>query len=392
MVPPLPSSARRSAVLVVTPHYTTKNDSVALVVERLIAELSSSNQFHFTWAASDSDSLPTIKGQIILPMKPPKFLQIIGSKYFSFWNHRSRKQLSCAIQGVDCVWLHDTFSLGTIAAYRAAKKWNKPIFITLHKGPTLQGNFMRLLVTRLIDYFITRKMLASAMQTTFTSDTVAEYYYHRIAFTMPVKIIPNGVDLSVSQPPLPEKRRNLRARFALRKEQPVLLFVGNFFTSHGLLVIKQLAETMPEWRFWLAGNGKINPEKWFLPNLQVFKERGTTSLTELYQAADLLILPGYGQDFPIAAQEAIACGLPVMCSASIADSSRFAKPYLWSVKVNSTSSKRTALLWAEKLKAGRHILPLNEAKSELSNLAQSYWAWPKIAGYYGDMLHNICHR
>ena len=69
---------------------------------------------------------------------------------------------------------------------------------------------------------------ASAQQTVFVSDRVAEHYHRRVMFTAPVMIVPNGVDSETFHPAAADKRWELRSSFALRDDQPVLLFVGRF--------------------------------------------------------------------------------------------------------------------------------------------------------------------
>ena len=85
------------------------------------------------------------------------------------------------------------------------------------------------------------------------------------------------------------------------------------------------AAQLPDWRFWMAGFGPIDPDKWLLPNVHVLKNRKGQSLAELYQAADLLLIPSYGEGFPLVIQEAMACGLPVIttenCGAPVPDES-----------------------------------------------------------------------
>jgi glycosyltransferase involved in cell wall biosynthesis len=189
--------------------------------------------------------------------------------------------------------------------------------------------------------------------------------------------------------PLPEKRKFLRARFALRDNQPVLLFAGAFEGRNGLPVIRELAQQMPDIRFWLAGDGPINPEKWFLPNVQVFRHRSDAAMAELYHAADLLIEPGYDVRFPTVIQEASACGLPSICSPARAAGSAFAKPYLCTAEVDPMSPVRTAGLWRARLNTLRTILPLSELKVELSELASSVWSDDKIAGCYADIFRGL---
>lgn len=396
--PRIKTPVRRRAVLVVTPYYAQHGGSIERIAGQLIQDIAAKDVFHFTWAASNcvepkqqkSNMTEEGKSLLLLPMRALNQLERFFGWRWPIWTRRSIRQLRRAVEGVDCLWLHDTFSLGSLLAFHMARQQHKPILITKHSGPTKHPHFIQRLWMSGIDSLITRRLLSQAQQTTFTGDAAAEFYYHRIGFSSPVKIIPNGVDGHIYHPPLPEKRSYLRARFALRRDQPVLLFVGRFTSENGLMVIRELAKLLPEWRFWLAGNGPINPEKWFLPNLQVFRDRQDKDRVELYQAADLLLLPGYKQGFPLSAQEAMACGLPLMCGPATAASSHLAKPYLWVVDVDGSQPRKTAALWATKLKAGKSLLPLTEAKSELSELAESYWEWPKIAGYYADALTTVC--
>lgn len=400
MISQIKTPVRRRAILVVTPYYATHGGSIERVAGQLIKGVAADNSFHFTWAASHCPSfLPKpvkpfdeAKDLLLLPMRALNQLEHFFGLRWPIWTRRSLHQLQNVIEGIDCLWLHDTFSLGSLLAFHMARRRHKPILITKHNGPTRHPNFMKRLWTAGVDRFFTRWLLRQAQQTTFTGDATAEFYYRRIDFRSPVKIIPNGVDFHIFHPPLPEKRNTLRARFALRPDQPVLLFVGRFVTENGLPIIRELAKLLPDWRFWLAGEGPINAEKWFLPNLQVFRGRRDEGLAELYQSADLLLLPGYRQGFPLAAQEAMACGLPLMCGPATAAGSDYAKPYLWVANVDPASPKRTAAIWAAKLKAGRSILPLTEAKTELSELAESCWEWPKIATYYADTLSTLCKQ
>lgn len=389
---------RRRSILVVTPYYPQQGGNLERIAGYLIKDIAATETFHFTWAASlasptRSALMEEDKNLLLLPMRTPGILAPLEKLLqwrWPIWTRRSLQQLRRAVEGVDCVWLHDTFSVGSLVAFLLARKKGKPVLITKHSGLTKYPGLIRRAIYTTLDRLLTRRLLIKAEQATFTSDAAAEFYYRRIGFTSPVKIIPNGVDMRIFHPPLPEKRAYLRGRFSLRQNQPVLLFSERFTVDNGVLVIRELAKLLPEWRFWMAGEGPVNPEKWFLPNLQVFRGRKEEGLAELYQAADLLLLPGYKQGFPLAAQEAMACGLPLMCGPATAAGSNFAKPYFWIVDVDPTSAKRTASLWAAKLKAGKSVLPLSAAKTELSDIAHSYWEWPKIAGYYSETLKSMC--
>jgi glycosyltransferase involved in cell wall biosynthesis len=235
-------------------------------------------------------------------------------------------------------------------------------------------------------------MLREAQQAVFVSDFVAENYHRRVFFHTPPMVLPNGVDPDVYYPVDAAQRRQLRAQFAIRDDQPVLLFCGRFIEKKGLATIERLTHMLPDWRFWLAGHGPLDPERWYRPNVHVFRGRSGASLADLYRTADLFILPSYGEGFPLVVQEAMACGLPVICSPSTSAGSQLAKPFLLTAPVDPSSPSRTASAWAKRLKAQREYLPLPESNPDLAAAAHYFWSWPKIGACYADLFSSLIKR
>jgi hypothetical protein len=48
--------------------------------------------------------------------------------------------------------------------------------------------------------------------------------------------------------------------------------------------------------------------------------------------------------------------------------------------------------WLQKLNEQRETMPLKEPQVQLSDLAQSFWQWSKIAGYYSDIFRTLCKK
>lgn len=376
-------------ILIVTHYYASHGGGVERVAERLIREILPQGNIHFTWAASNCDKPPVIDSVQALPMKTYNWLERRLGVPWPIWSLGSLWKLRKAIRSTDIVWLHDTLYFGNIAAFRMARSQGLPVAITQHIGPIPYHNPLLRLAMKIADKMFSTRMLKRAQEVVFISDRIAEDYYKRITFTRAIKVVPNGVDLRLFHPPIPENRRFLREQFALKKDQPVLLFVGRFVEKKGLDVIHKLAKQLPNHRFWLVGKGPIQPESWLAPNVHVFRDRKDLSLTELYHAADTLIIPSYGEGFPLVIQEAMACGLPVLCSPETAQGCRPAMSYLHVADLWPHNPTRTAKIWAKKIKNFPVQLPLTRTEDDVASFAQEAWDWPPIANVYTELLTEM---
>ncbi|HNR67379.1 MAG TPA: glycosyltransferase family 4 protein [bacterium] len=109
-----------------------------------------------------------------------------------------------------------------------------------------------------------------------------------------------------------------------QKQSPYALFLGAFFPQKGIAEILTAApavlQAFPDFRFVLCGDGKS--EGWKEQVDQSWRQHidfrswvdGDEKL-ELLQNATALLLPSYSEGFPMIVSEAMACGVPVICSA-----------------------------------------------------------------------------
>jgi glycosyltransferase involved in cell wall biosynthesis len=376
-------------ILVVTPLYDPLRHDSGAVMAQLLPQLAQVSATNLTWATAAQAEWPVRPLLKMLPMQGWLTAQGCAAWLWPLGPGRWR-QLRQAVSESQLVWLHDTWYPAAWLVWRWARQHKKPILLTLHERTALcLGDKRQKTLHGWLDQHVTRPMLIDADQVVFSNDKDGEDYHRTLPFRKPVKIVPNGVDLRTFHLTLPEKRRYLRTQFALRSEQPILLYVGNFTERKGLKVIHELAAQLPDWRFWLAGKGVVNPTAWNLTNIHVFPERNGVELAELYQAADLLLSPGTCEGFPPAIQEAMACGLPVMCSTETAEGFRPALPMLITEKVIPDDTAGTVALWRKKLLDLKPYLPLDGLKAELSDFAQAWWSWPKIATAYNDILTGM---
>ncbi len=380
------SSLKR--ILVVSHFFSAHGGGIELVIHRLLREMGQDSRLRFSWAASNCDPAPNDLELTTLPMRSWNLLENTIGVPWPLWSLGSLRTLFKAVGDADTLWIHDSLYFGQILAFFYARLKKKRIVITQHIAPVPYRNPILRLLMRLADGLFTAQMMQKADEVTFISDRVAEDYYRRIPFVRPIRVIPNGVDVRLFHVPIPENRRFLRQQFALKNDQPVMLFVGRFVERKGLDVLRRLAALLPEWRFWLAGDGPIDPGQWLMPNVHVFRGRKGESLADLYKAADLLLIPSYGEGFPLVIQEAMACGLPVLCGPSTAQGNLAAQPFLHVADVWPENSERTAAVWYERLTAFSRPLPLVAPLEDIADFALRSWDWKPIAAVYADLLKH----
>jgi D-inositol-3-phosphate glycosyltransferase len=124
----------------------------------------------------------------------------------------------------------------------------------------------------------------------------------------PVLLIPNGVDTQFFHPVSPEGKRRIRQSLGW-DERPKVLSVGRLVPRKGIDLLLEAREH--RYDLVLCGRGDTPlPEG---EGLLVYRSPDDMQLRRIYQAADIYVLPSHSEGaFPLTAQEAMACGLPVI--------------------------------------------------------------------------------
>lgn len=149
-----------------------------------------------------------------------------------------------------------------------------------------------------------------------------------------VVVVPCGVDMAVFKPPTLEERAALRTRLGW-EGQFVVLNVGLLTLNKGIMelltAVARLADRSPRLRLALKGGDHLYKSKQFLrqwlgrltpaeaakvrPRLRYVGDAlSATTMASLYQAADAYVSPYRAEGFNMPVLEAMACGLPVICT------------------------------------------------------------------------------
>ena len=129
----------------------------------------------------------------------------------------------------------------------------------------------------------------------------------------PVKVINNGIDLSLFKPSGVERDREVRARLGCEGKYLVMGCSFDWDSRKGLDVFKELSERLgDDFRILLVGTNE-NIDKALPKNIiSVHRTKDQAELAELYSASDLFVNPTREENYPTVNMEAVACGTPVL--------------------------------------------------------------------------------
>lgn len=222
----------------------------------------------------------------------------------TLWRHT--RQL---VGETDAIHAHGLLYPNVLFTVWAARRLARPVVVTEHVGLVSFGNpaIDRLQAAALswASTFVGRRDAAVVV----LNDRVRRELAARLPVTTPLVRIDNGVDTDRFRPTDAAGRERFRARWSF--DRPTALFVGRLSQKKGIDLVLDAARATD--RFDVVICGKDTESLTDLPpNVRVVGLVDREALVELYQAADLLLLPSEGEGYPLVIQEALASGLPVV--------------------------------------------------------------------------------
>lgn len=291
-------------VLTVTHFFESHGGGIELVAGQLCRQFARLGA-EPAWAASDCDPAPDAEVEAV-PLACRDPLEKVTGLPMPLPGARAIAALAREVRRSDAVVVHDALYATSILALLIAKACGRRVILVQHIAGIAFSSPVLRLAMRLANALVTRPMLWAADERVFISDSVR----HLLLGTPPrdtCTLLFNGVDGAIFHPG--ERLAADAPRPARRK----VLFVGRYVEKKGLAVIRALAASRPDLDFVMVGSGPIRPNRWGLANVEDLGSRRPETLADLYRSADLLLLPSVGEGYPLVIQEAMACGLPVVC-------------------------------------------------------------------------------
>lgn len=125
----------------------------------------------------------------------------------------------------------------------------------------------------------------------------------------PIKVINNGIDLSVFKP----TESDFRNRYGLEDKMVVLGVALDWGERKGLEVFIELSKRLPvNYRIVLIGTNNCIDATLPANIISIHRTQNQTELAEIYSAADVFANPTREENYPTVNMESLACGTPVI--------------------------------------------------------------------------------
>jgi starch synthase len=337
------------------------------------------------WAASAAEGVPDRPGLETLPLRCIDPLERLTGLPMPLPLPSACGALRRAVRQADIVIIHDALYATSVLAMLFAAMAHKPVVLIQHiAGIEFAHPVMRALMW-LANRLVTRPMLGRADQAVFISDTVRAAFAH-IRMKRAPRLLFNGVDGAIFHAGSADDRQAVRHRHGLPAARTLAVFVGRFVEKKGLRVLREVARRLPHVDFAFAGTGPIDPRRWELANVHVLGRQPPAIVADLYRAADLLVLPSVGEGYPLVIQEAMACGLPVVCGAQSAKADPAASRWLRGVDIDPGDCERSAAGVAEAMDGP--VLD-DDQRRQMAACAAAAYSWPGMAAAVVEMAQEI---
>jgi len=209
------------------------------------------------------------------------------------------------------VHVHDVLYQPPQIAAALAARLGRPLYATQHVGPVNHPHPVVRGVERLVGRIAGRSIWRRCHRIVSYNPMVDA---HLSAYGVPAaRIVRSSIGVDTDRyAPGPVDRETVLASLGLPADVPLVLFVGRMVDKKGYRHL--LRATGPGWHIALAGSGR--PAEPLPQGVTFLGPLSRDQLIALYRAAAVFVLPSSGEVFPIAAQEAMASGLPVVLTDS----------------------------------------------------------------------------
>lgn len=282
-----------------------------------------------------------------------------------------------AVTGVDVVHAHGALYPQTMLARRAADRAGAPLVLTEHVGFVTYRRAVLNGIQRAAWRLLGDAAVAHAAAVVACSARVHEWLADRSG--RGIHFVGNGVDFARFRPSTADERSALRRSFGLPASGTLVLFAARESAKKNL----DVALAVPRNDFTLVvcgGRRALVGER--LIDLGILPHE---RMADLFACVDLTVHPAAGEGFPLAVQESVASGVPVVL--------------LWDDGYSRWMPRELAAACDETDDIARELLALVADVPRRAALAQAgrawaekHWSWEANVAAYEEIYHDVVDR
>jgi glycosyltransferase involved in cell wall biosynthesis len=351
--------------------------------------------------ATTNDNMP---GKLDVPLNQKVDYQGVPTYFFSRAPIRLKEFLFSGdlswwlwqnIKNYDFVTAHCLWSYGPDVLAIMARLQGRPYAMRtmgqLAPWSLSQGNLKKSIYSMLIE----KPNLKAATFIHCTAEAEAQDVLN-FGIETPRIVIPLGVS---PPPPLPNAKQQLRTRFSIPEDVPIVLFMSRIHPKKRLdLLIEVLGKLRLQkqpFHLVVAGSGVHEYAESLRQLVNEFQIEAQTTFTGfvigedknlILQGSDIFVLPTYSENFGIVLAEAMVVGLPIITTPGVNISPEIAKAKAGIIVQNDTDLQV----------AISQLLQSPQLRSQMGEngklLALERYSWPSIAKQFVEIYNEIINE
>jgi D-inositol-3-phosphate glycosyltransferase len=214
------------------------------------------------------------------------------------------------VRAHDIVHIHDVFYMSSHFAALACVLQGKHFFLTQHVAMVDHPRLLVMVGQRLMYGTIGQLLFRQAQKIVSYNHTVRQFLIAQGIAQDNLVTHYNGIDTTYFHPVDIEVRRNLRQKYGLPLDRPIVLFVGRLVPKKGYDIVYKARSK--DYFTLIVGAGRRPDYIVSDDDVKLFGPASSMQLKDLYAISDVFAFPAIGEIFTLVMQEAMASGLPVV--------------------------------------------------------------------------------
>jgi glycosyltransferase involved in cell wall biosynthesis len=287
------------------------------------------------------------------------------------------------IARADVVHAHGFIYPGTVAAFGIARRAVRPppLVLTEHVGHVPYDSSLLNAIEGAAIRILGRRTLRRADVVVTYNDRVGDQL-SALCPSIERQTILNGVDHQLFRPAAGEERSRLRTELGW-DERPRALFVGRPVAKKGFpAAVAAVRDTPNQVVLAVAGSERLpagTPQ-----GVEALGRLSHRRLAQIYRASDVLLVPSWGEGFPLIAQEGLASGLPLL----------LAKDPGYGPNLNGAGAALREIEGSGEFAGALTELltdptTLTRARAAATAHARSTFSWPRAATEHEDLYRRL---